>query len=220
MPDAITLLHTAACHIDAFEHLLAALVPGAGAGARHDVREDLLEMARRLGANHPQVVAQVAAAVEHAAGADRAAFVLCTCSTIGGIAEQAGRVAGLRVLPVDRPMAEQAVRVGKRVLVLAAVDSTLAPTTTLLREAAAAAGVQMELRTLLCEGAWALFEAGRTQDYLRAVADVLTSHADEADVIVLAQASMAAAADLCAGGPPVLSSPRSGLTAALAASGY
>lgn len=218
MPDAITLLHTAASHIDGFERLLGALAPGAS--ARHEVREDLLELACRLGVDHPQVIAQVATAVQHAAGADGAAFVLCTCSTIGGIAEQAGRAAGLRVLRVDRPMAEQAVRAGRRVLVLAAVDSTLAPTTILLREAAASAGVQMDLRTLLCEGAWALFETGRTQDYLRAVADVVTTLADEADVIVLAQASMAAAADLCASEPPVLSSPRSGLAAALAASGY
>ena len=218
MPDAITLLHTAASHIAGFESLLADMAPGVR--VRHLVREDLLDTARRVGAGHPRLATEVALAVRDAAGEHGHAFVLCTCSTIGGVAEAIGLDAGLRVLRVDRPMAETAVATGRRVLVVAAVESTLAPTTALLREAAAATGADIDLTTLLCEGAWALFEAGRTQDYLRAVADAVNHHAGEADVIVLAQASMAPAAALCGDAPPVLSSPRSGLAAALQASGH
>ncbi|MBL3670028.1 hypothetical protein JL475_29410 [Streptomyces sp. M2CJ-2] len=71
------------------------------------------------------------------------------------------------------------------------------------------------MRTLLVEGAWARFEAGDTAVYVRRVADAVT----DADVIVLAQASMAPAERLTATAVPVLSSPRPGLAAGAAASG-
>ncbi|MFE2581891.1 arylsulfatase, partial [Streptomyces sp. NPDC059378] len=75
------------------------------------------------------------------------------------------------------------------------------------------------VRTVLVDGAWERFEAGDTDGYVRLVAAAADAVADvDADAIVLAQASMAAAGDLVTTRVPLLSSPRPGLTAGAQAS--
>jgi hypothetical protein len=151
--------------------------------------------------------------------------VLCTCSTIGGAAEATHLAGGQAVIRVDRPMAERAVATGKRIVVAAVLESTIAPTTELIMQVAAEHGRSVEIRTLLCMGAWAHFEAGDVAGYWEAVAATLRADLSapdgsepRADVVVLAQASMAGAAALCADLPvPILSSPRLGLEAAVRA---
>ncbi|WLQ38338.1 aspartate/glutamate racemase family protein [Streptomyces castrisilvae] len=209
----LVLLHTSPVHVPVFDALRDADHPGLV--LRHVVREELLTRAVALG---PEAVADevetlVAEAV--AAGADA---VLCTCSTIGAVAESAGPAFGAPVLRVDRPMAASAVRAG-RVTVLATLASTLAPTRALLAEEALRAGLPAaDVRTVLVAGAWERFAAGDGDgclDLVVAAADAVT----DADVIVLAQGSMAGAADRTATRVPVLSSPRPGLAAAVAAAG-
>ena len=215
MSATLAFLHTSPIHIATFDRLLAEIDPGVA--ARHIVDESLLDEARAAGEISPALEQRIAAALRHASAPDYA-VVLCTCSTIGGSAEAAGIRAGDVVLRVDRPMAERAIALGERILVAAALASTLAPTRALIQDAANAAGKQIELRDLLCESAWALFERGDIVGYSQAIANELRAAADTADVIVLAQASMAAAAALCADlAIPILSSPRLGLEAALAA---
>ncbi len=208
----LTFLHTSAAHIASFDRLLAE--QGPGIPTRHLVDAELLDEARAHGIT-PELERRVADLIRGAL-ADGAAAVLCTCSTIGGCAEALGERDGLPVLRVDRAMAEAAVARGRRILVVATSHSTLAPTGELLRDAAARAGARPQIDTLLCEAAWPLFERGELDAYHRAVAAAIRSTADRYDVVVLAQASMAGAAALCADLPaPVLSSPHLGLAAAL-----
>lgn len=213
----LALLHTSPAHIPVFDALRDADHPGLG--LRHAVHEDLLSRARTHGvaAVADDVRAALAAAV---AGADAA---LCTCSTIGGVAESAA--AGVPVLRVDRPMAAAAVRAGPAVAVVATVASTLAPTAALITEEAGRAGRTrrsrrslerrtVDVRTVLVDGAWERFEAGDREGHLRLVADAVERVAGSVDAVVLAQASMADAADRVSVGVPVLASPRTGLRAA------
>lgn len=93
------------------------------------------------------------------------------------------------------------------------MESTLAPTGELLAEEAGERPVSIV--THLVAGAWDRFEAGDTDGYLARIAEAADRVAG-ADVIVLAQASMAGAADLVTGPVPVLSSPAPGLAAGLA----
>jgi Asp/Glu/hydantoin racemase len=215
----LALLHTSPVHVPVFDALRDEDAPGLS--LRHLVRPELLDRARVQGP------AAVSADVSEAlAGAARegARAVLCTCSTIGAVAEEAGAALGLPVLRVDRPMAAAAVAAGTRITVLAALESTLAPTADLIAEEAARAGREVTVRTGLVAGAWELFEAGDTDGFLAAVADAARAVHD-ADAIVLAQASMASAADMLAAEQPdegaripVLTSPRPGLRAAAAQS--
>ncbi|KAB8143879.1 hypothetical protein F8S13_08250 [Chloroflexia bacterium SDU3-3] len=204
MPN-LTFLHTSPVHIETFGRLAAELAPHIPVA--HVVDEALLDAARAHGLT-PEVRGQIARRVAQAA-AQGAALVLCTCSTIGGAAEEAG------ALRVDRAMAEAAVAAGPRIVVLAALASTLAPTRELIASVAQASAAQVAIAELLCEGAWAHFERGDMAAYHRAIAAQLAQAAPQADVLVLAQASMAGAAALCQGiAVPILSSPRLGVQAA------
>jgi hypothetical protein len=215
MGKTLAFLHTSPVHIPTFERLLVEIDPSIT--ARHFVDESLLNEARAAGEITPALEQRIAAALRDASAPDDA-VVLCTCSTIGGSAEASGAQTGSVVLRVDRPMAERAVALGERILVAAALASTLGPTRTLIEDTAQAAGKRIELRELLCETAWAVFESGDLAGYAETIANELRAAAGDADVIVLAQASMAAAAPLCADiGIPILSSPRLGLEAAIAA---
>ncbi|WP_217166961.1 aspartate/glutamate racemase family protein [Streptomyces sp. AC512_CC834] len=207
----LALLHTSPVHVPVFDALRDHAHPGLE--LRHHVDAGLLDRARRDG---PEAVTDAVVAVLRQAVAEGSRAVLCTCSTIGGVAEAAAAGAGVPVLRVDRPMAADAVAAGPRVLVLAALESTLAPTVALIEEEARRAGRPVEVRTRLVDGAWRRFEAGDTDGYLRRVAeaaDVVTG----ADVIVLAQASMAPARESTKARVPVLASPAPGLAAGASA---
>ncbi|MET8400855.1 aspartate/glutamate racemase family protein [Streptomyces sp900116325] len=206
----LALLHTSPVHVPVFEALRDADHPGLA--LRHLVHEDLLARARDAG---PDAVRGDIEALLAGAVAEGATAVLCTCSTIGGVAESAAESLGVPVLRVDRPMAAAAVA-RDRVVVLAAIDDTLPPTLALLAEEAG--DRRVDIRTVLVAGAWARFEAGDRDGYLELVA-AAADRVTDADVIVLAQASMADAATRTATQIPVLSSPRPGLSAAAAAAG-
>ncbi|WP_326606962.1 aspartate/glutamate racemase family protein [Streptomyces sp. NBC_01799] len=206
----LALLHTSPVHVPVFEALRDADHPGLA--LRHLVHEDLLARARDAG---PDAVRGEIEALLAGAVAEGATAVLCTCSTIGAVAESAAESLGVPVLRVDRPMAAAAVT-RDRVVVLAAIDDTLPPTLALLAEEAGNRCV--DIRTVLVDGAWVRFRAGDRDGYLDLVA-AAADRVTDADVIVLAQASMADAATRTATRIPVLSSPRPGLSAAAAAAG-
>ncbi|MHC0430370.1 aspartate/glutamate racemase family protein [Streptomyces sp. O3] len=204
----LALLHTSPVHIPVFDGLRDQDHPGLE--LRHLVRAELLARARTDG---PEAVADDVRAALAEAAAQEAAAVLCTCSTIGGVAEAQAAAVGVPVLRVDRPMAAAAVAAGPRVMVLATVHSTLGPTVALVEDEARRADRPVDVRTWVVEGAWERFDAGDREGCAALIADAVAAVRD-ADVVVLAQASMAAAADRAATGLPVLSSPRPGLAAA------
>ncbi|MFF0792238.1 aspartate/glutamate racemase family protein [Streptomyces spiralis] len=206
----LALLHTSPVHVPVFDLLRAEHHPHLR--LRHFVDEELLRRARREG---PDAVTDEVRAVLDRAVAEGARAVLCTCSTIGGVAETVGATVQVPVLRVDRPMAAAAVAAGPRVVVVATVQSTLAPTVALIEDEARRAGRPVSVRPLLVDGAWARFEAGDTEGYVREVASAADAIGPaDADVIVLAQASMAPAQHLATTAVSTLSSPRPGLAAA------
>ncbi|MFI1018492.1 aspartate/glutamate racemase family protein [Streptomyces sp. NPDC020965] len=208
----LALLHTSPVHVPVFDALRDRDHPGVT--LRHLVREDLLA---RAVAEGPDAVAPEVARLIAGAVADGAGAVLCTCSTIGAVAEAGAGDHGIPVLRVDRPMAAAAVAAGGPIVVVAALRDTLEPTVALIRaEAAARNRSGPAPRTLLVAGAWDRFRAGDRDGYLDLVAAAVDTVSD-AGVIVLAQASMADAADRTSTAVPVLSSPRTGLRAAVVA---
>lgn len=201
----LTLLHTSPVHVPVFDALRDRDHPGAV--LRHLVVPEVLDRARTEG---PDAVAPALRALLAGSGGP----VLVTCSTIGAVAESLEPELGVPVLRVDRPMAAEAVRTGPRVAVLATVESTLVPTAALLEEEAGRAGRPVSITTHLIAEAWSRFEAGDTAGYLTLVAQAADAVAG-ADVLVLAQASMADASSLTTTATPILASPAPGLTAAL-----
>jgi len=207
----LALLHTSPVHVLVFDALRDE--DHQGLELAHLIHENLLTRARAEG---PEAVAGEVRAVLDQAVADGAVAVLCTCSSIGGVAEAFAEEVGVPVLRVDRPMAAAAVAIGPRVVVVATSESTFGPTVALVEEEARRAGLPADVRTLLVDRAWALFQAGDTEGYVRTVADAVDSiPGDSTDAIVLAQASMSPAQLRTTTALPVLSSPRLGLAAAV-----
>ena len=204
---SIVIFHTSPAHIPTFDLLLAKIAPEVT--ATHIVDEAILREARDAGRLTEAMQAKVWAQIEALRDAP---VVLCTCSTIGGCAEAAGP----NVIRVDRPMAAKAVQMGRRIIVAATLASTLQPTKDLIFDEAHRQNKSIELIEVLCDGAWAKFEQGDQAGYVEVIAKRLHAVTHLGEVIVLAQASMAAVEreDF---GVPVLSSPRLGLEAALAA---
>ena len=210
----IAFLHTSPVHVETFERLVKSADPSVQ--VEHFVDESLLADAQRMGPTDPVIVQRVQAAMAGAAS-HGAAMVICTCSTIGGSAERAPAGSGFAVTRIDRAMADRAVALGPRVLVVAALESTLEPTAQLIRESAAALQTGVELEQLFIPDAWPHFLQGDRAAYVEAVAAAVRAASAEADVVVLAQASMAPAVDLLNDlGVQVLASPVLGVQSALA----
>jgi Asp/Glu/hydantoin racemase len=211
----LVLWHTTESNREVFAALLRELAPDVP--LLHRVRVDLLDAAQPRGLT-PAIRREVALDILEMADTAGASVVLCTCSTLGPGAESAADLTDAAVLRVDRPMVERALDHGHRIVVAAALASTLGPTRALLERAARDRAVTPEVRELLVADAWPLFAAGDRAGYAARIAEVLRREAGDADAVILAQASMAGAADLLADlGVPVLASPRLGAEAAVAA---
>jgi Asp/Glu/hydantoin racemase len=197
----IGFVHTVLSLPPTFSALAEELVPGAD--VFHIADETLLGVTRREGRLTPATRRRVLGYVESAAeaGAD---VVVVTCSSIGPAVEASRGFVDVPVLRIDEPMADEAVRLGSRIGVVATLSTTLEPTADLVARRAAAAGKDVEVVTHLCEGA---FGSDRHDELVREGLRAVTA---ETDVVVLAQASMARVVE---DNPPVpvLSSPRLGM---------
>lgn len=142
-------------------------------------------------------------------GAD---LILSQCSSVGEAIDVARELVRTPIVKIDEPMAEEAVAHGPRVVVAATLPTTLQPTCSLIEHTAQRMGRQVEIRRVLAEGAFDLLGHGDTAGHNRMVLDALEAARGEADVIVLAQGSMAVLAPELEGwGIPALTSPRRGM---------
>lgn len=134
---------------------------------------------------------------DHIAAAERANadYIMVTCSSIGPAVDSAKRNGSVPILRVDQPMADQAVRLGNRVGVIATLPTTLVPTADLIRRRAAEIEKDVEITAHLCKGAFEALMSGNVAEHDAAVLKALTELSGQVDVIVLAQASMARVID-------------------------
>ncbi|GAA2207463.1 aspartate/glutamate racemase family protein [Nonomuraea monospora] len=202
------MLHTVPALAAPLAELAAEVRPDAR--LLHFVDESLLQDSIAAGGPPPHVLRRVMAYAAYAEESGAGAL-LVTCSSIGEAAERARPFTGLPVLRIDEPMADQSVREGARIGVLATLATTLGPTTRAVQRAAARREVEREVVPRLCEGAFEALRAGDAARHDALVLDGFRELAGKVDVVVLAQASMARIVGEADGGVPVLSSPRSGI---------
>lgn len=205
MTPPLTLLHSAEVHCKTFDALRDAIAPSAR--IIHDVRADWLARARHEGMTQ-QLAAEIRKAVTSAPGR-----VLCTCTTLGEAAVEAGAIR------IDQPMMATAARSDGAILLVCALQSTVGPSRELLAANLKDSGKSTPVTTLVLEEFWPLFESGDTANFCAAIAaaviEALAARPDF-ETVVLAQASMAGAAHLLDGcGAQVLASPELALRAAL-----
>ncbi|MEL6318653.1 MAG: hypothetical protein AAFR16_13560 [Pseudomonadota bacterium] len=213
----IGFLHTAEIHIATFDALLASAA--AAATAVHRLEANLLATAMADG-----LTSELAERLEDAfRGFPPVDVILCTCSTLGPFVDRVE--ADAPTLRIDRPMLERATSLGPDPVVAYCLESTRAPTLSLLNACAAEAGVALAPRPVFCEGAWPAFEAGDVDAFAEAI-DAAVAYELEQDgptsAIILAQASMRSARERIerrSPGTPVLTSPEAAVEAALRIAG-
>lgn len=138
--------------------------------------------------------------------------VLSACSTVGDFAEEADRMLSVPVYRIDEAMAEEAVTRGGNIAVFATLRSTLDPTVRLIQRKAKKSGAQVQVETVLVEGAYEALMGGDKNAHDQKIADAVAKRLDTCNAIVLAQASMASAvSSLKDAGDKVLTSPRLGM---------
>lgn len=207
MPKTLAVIHTSPTLTPLFSKLCAEYLPEVT--VFHMVDESLIKDTIRHGhlrrVTKMRLLGMLGSAQE--AGADA---ILVTCSSIGEGVKIGQELMDVPVVRVDEAMAEQAVRMGRKIGVMATLRTTLEPTLALLDEKAEAAGVQVELVPSLCDGAFDAVLAGDTQTHDRILTRALQEDMKGVDVVVLAQASMARVVEAMKPGAlsmPVLSSP-------------
>ena len=201
------LIHTSATLVPVFAALCKEKLPNAE--VFNIVDDSLVKGIREAGSITPQISERVANYIKSAA-ASGAAQILVTCSSIGPAVEAGAKLVSVPTLRVDQPMADKAVATGKKIGVIATLQTTLEPTADLISRRAALAGKQIELTSRLCEGAFEALMSGDAATHDAKVAAALKELSKQVDVIVLAQASMARVVDTLAPGDkrvPILASP-------------
>lgn len=173
------------------------------------VDSDVLEQVRRDGVVTASTVKRMRhmALAAEAAGVD---LILSACSSLGPAVDEARRSVKVPIVKIDDAMAEEAVRIGGRIGILATMPTTVKPSAELVHEHAARLGRKVETTVRLCEGAFDLLMGGDRPAHDAAVVAGALDLADTCDVIVLAQASMARLAPTLVEktARPVLASPR------------
>lgn len=125
MARSLTFLHTSPVHIRTFTLLGKELAPDVP--LEHIVDESLLREACDAGGVTPHFEQRVQETLLEAVD-QGVAVIVCTCSSVGAIAEMVNQQVTPAVMRIDRSMAEEAVTKGSRIIVAATLSTTLIPT--------------------------------------------------------------------------------------------
>jgi Asp/Glu/hydantoin racemase len=203
----LALIHTSPTLTPMFTALCSKYMPETE--IFHMVDESLIKDTIREGTLRRVTMRRLLALIESAnmSGADA---VMVTCSSIGPGIAIAQQLFDFPVIRVDEAMAEEAVRRGRRIGVMATLRTTLEPTIALLREKATVAGRDIQVVDSLCDGAFDAVLDGDTTTHDRILSEALLNDMRGVDIVVLAQASMSRVVRTIPEGMltiPVLSSP-------------
>lgn len=137
-------------------------------------------------------------------------LIVNQCSSVGEAADQIAPFLNVPILKIDEAMAEKAVQMGRKIAVVATVESTTGPSVRLIEKKAKELGKEVEVGLHLVEGAMmVLIEKNDAETHNRMVLGEVEKAAKENDVVVLAQGSMTVLLPLVSSmETPVLTSPR------------
>jgi Asp/Glu/hydantoin racemase len=165
-----------------------------GASVANIVDDSLLRDVRAAGGVTPAVARRLVQyfMIARDMGADA---ILNTCSSVGEVVPAARALLDIPIVRIDEPMARLAAESTTRIGVLATLPTTLGPTVRLVREQAALLGKEVSVAEDLAPGAFDALGGGAAEEHDRLVLEGAFRLRDQADALVLAQASMARMAD-------------------------
>lgn len=206
----VVTIHTSFVSVDYLSSLFRELIPEV---QLHNIVDDsLLSEIVANGGVTPNVVQRYCAysLQAQAIGAD---LIFNQCSSAGFAADLASKLVNIPILKIDQAMAEEAVLLGNKIVVVATVASTINPSMVLVERAAKASNKSVTVSSYLVDGALDILMKEKDQKkHNDFVLSALQQLSHSYDVIVLAQGSMVVLLDeLYQISVPVLTSPRSGV---------
>lgn len=152
--------------------------------------DSLLAESLAHGGATPEVIKRIQFYVlaAEAMGADVA---MCSCTTVGEATRIARQYASIPVFNIDEPMAREAVRLGRRLGIVATVPTSPAGTLRQLNYAAQEAGVRIKTLVAVNERAFAHLQKGEIEQHNELVHREMDRLAPKVDVLVLGQISLA-----------------------------
>ncbi len=182
------------------------------------VDDSIVRTISRNGSRVPPHIARRIADYCRFAEESGADAVLVTCSSISETVDTARPLVTIPILKIDEPMAEHAVAMARAAIgVVATLETTLQPTTRLIKSKIEASGKRLGIEPVLASGAFEALQDGKPELHDEIVLAGIRQVLAISDVVVLAQASMAraAAALPATDAARVLTSPRLGVAAAV-----
>lgn len=117
--------------------------------------------------------------------------ILNQCSSVSEAVDIVRKMIHIPYVKIDEPMAEQAVKSGENIAVIATAISTLEPSSRLVESTAKRLNKKVNVNKYFAEGAYeALLEENNREKHNQIVINTIKKAAKENDVIVLAQGSM------------------------------
>jgi Asp/Glu/hydantoin racemase len=207
----IAVIHTGSVTVLPIKNQLSELI--ADARVINIMDDSLLNDVRAAGHLTPEVASRIYSYMSNAQamGAD---IILNACSSVGEATDALRDLIRTPIVKIDESMAQEASAIGSRIGVVATVSTTLDPTVRLIRRKAEERGRSVDVTERIAEGAFEALLSGNGELHDEILKRTIIELADQVDVVVLAQVSMArlvpALGELRV---PVLSSPRSGVEA-------
>jgi Asp/Glu/hydantoin racemase len=175
-----------------------------------NILDDSLSLDRERDGVLTEAVARRISALAEYGAATGAVGILFTCSAFGEAIEAAAARSAIPVLKPNQAMFEAALRIGRRIGMLATFSPSVASMEDEFREMAEAGGGRARIETYCVPGAMAALKAGDGAEHDRLIAEAAPRFAD-CDAVLLAHFSTSRAAPRVASvlDRPILTSPGS-----------
>ena len=213
----IAVIHTGPVTVQPIKEQISEQIPGAR--VINIIDDSLLNDVRAAGHLTPEVASRIHSYMANAQ-AMRVDIILNACSSVGEAVDSVRNLISTPIVKIDEAMAEDASSIGRRIGVVATVSTTLEPTVRLVKKKAGEIGRTVEVTERIAEGAFEALLSGDGARHDEILKSTISTLAEQVDVVVLAQVSMARLVPQLEGvRVPVLSSLRSGVAALKSALG-
>lgn len=186
--DFVAVLHTSPATLDLFGRMIREAAPGVR--IMNILDDSILPELASNGGDVSAILPRWRSYAENAK-AQGATLMLNACSSIGELCAPVSQALGVPIQRVDEALAREAIAKGARIAVLATLPTTLRPTGDLIAATAKGMGKEIKLSTRVIDGAYAALMQGDQQRHDDLLVAAMEEAGAGADVIVLAQASMA-----------------------------
>lgn len=207
----IAVVHTGPVTVQPIKDQINEQIPGARVINIMD--DSLLNDVRAAGHLTPEVAGRIRSYMANAQ-AMHVDIILNACSSVGEAVDSVRNFVSTPIVKIDEAMAEEASSIGRRIGVVATVSTTLEPTVRLIKKKASEHDRNIAVTERIAEGAFEALLSGDGARHDEIVKNTISTLAEQVDVVVLAQVSMARLVPQLSGVRiPVLSSPCSGVAA-------